>query len=402
MTDFASFIAPLRPDEFMADYFGKRPVHIRRGDAPAPDVLPWGRFNDILSLTPYWSDTLLKVILQNRPAMTQHYCETIETHDGPVMRANPAKVRALLGMGASLVANKVQVVCPSVHAVARAIEQQLTARVGANVYCSFKNVQAFRTHFDLHDVFAIQTEGEKVWRVWEARADNPTQPVAPGEEGEKFLEATRGKLLFEAHMKPGDVIYLPRGWYHDALAQTQASLHVSFNVSPMKGLGLFKLLEQAGERESLLRAYLPDPREDGGRALAASLSEIGERVAAILKSPAFAMDVMNAQRGVITDAPGYALPDAPKPAFYANSGRSFQIVHRDENHFLASGGAELPLGPAYPAVEWLLKQRTFSFEDLAARYAFIPREALRDILRRLTSAGFIAEAPMIGPKTGAV
>lgn len=397
MTDFAAFIAPMSPAEFMAEYFGKRPLHIKRGGAPAPDVLPWTRFNDVLALLPYWSEAHLKVFLNSRAAMTQHYCETVDTADGPVTRASPAKVKALLGMGASLVANRIHAVCPPVHAVARAIEQQFTARVGANVYCSFKNVQAFNTHFDLHDVFAIQTEGEKTWRVYEARADNPTQPVAPGDEGEKYLQATRGKVLFEALMQPGDVIYLPRGWYHDALATSNASLHVSFNVSPVKGLGIFKLLEAAAERDSAFRAYLPDARN--GDDLQTHLAELGQKIAALAASPAFAMDVANAQRTGLTESVDYALPNPPRPTFYATMGRPAQIAHRAENHFLVGGGAEIPLGPAHPAVEWLLKQRTFSMEDLGARYPYVPRDMLADTLRRLGAAGYIAEAPVIGPKT---
>ena len=401
MTDFAAFIAPMSPAEFSADYFGRRPVHIRRAGAPAPDVLSWTRFNDALALTPYWTEDHLKLFLSNRPAMPQHYCEPVETFEGSVLRASPGKVKALLGMGASLVANRIHMVCPPVHAVARVLEERFAARVRANVYCSFKNVPAFKTHFDLHDVFAIQTEGEKVWRVYEARADNPTQPVAPGAEGENFLETTRGALLFEAVMQPGDVLYLPRGQYHDALASSHASLHVSFNVIPAKGLSLFKALEAAAERESIFRAYLPDAREGDGAALHERLIALGKRLSDMLASPAFAMEVENLQRGLASEPAAYGLPNVARPTFYATLGRPGRIVHRDDNHVLVGGGPETAVGGAYPAVEWLLKQRNFSLEDLAARFAFIPREALLDTLRSLTQAGYIAEAPVIGPNAGA-
>ena len=58
------------------------------------------------------------------------------------------------------------------------LEREFAARVAANVYCSFQGVQAFQTHFDLHDVFAFQAEGEKTWRVYEARADTPVTAAA--------------------------------------------------------------------------------------------------------------------------------------------------------------------------------------------------------------------------------
>ena len=55
------------------------------------------------------------------------------------------------------------------------------------MYCSFKGVQAFQTHYDLHDVFAVQAEGEKTWRIYESRADAPVTPLPPGDEVEKWL-----------------------------------------------------------------------------------------------------------------------------------------------------------------------------------------------------------------------
>ena len=91
--------------------------------------------------------------------------------------------------------------------------------------------------------FAFQAEGEKLWHVYDARADNPIAPMPPGDEAEKFLVDSRGKLLFEAPMQPGDLLYSPRGQYHDAITGAEASLHITYWVKPATGLSLFRLLE---------------------------------------------------------------------------------------------------------------------------------------------------------------
>ncbi len=39
---------------------------------------------------------------------------------------------------------------------------------------------------------------------------------------QQFLNATCDRLLFEVVMRLGDVLYLPRGQYHDALTGAQA------------------------------------------------------------------------------------------------------------------------------------------------------------------------------------
>jgi lysine-specific demethylase/histidyl-hydroxylase NO66 len=212
--EFSDFVSPFAATEFRAQYYGTRPVHIRKSDGNRESLLSWRRFNEVLAITPYWSEDTLKVFFKSRAALRENYCDTADLRPGASAPVNPAKVKALLGLGASLVANHLHRVCPEVGAVAGMLEREFAARVSANAYCSFKGVQAFKTHFDLHDVFAVQTEGEKVWRVYESRADAPVLPLPPGDEIEKWLTESRGRLLFEAHMKPGDMLYLPRGQYH--------------------------------------------------------------------------------------------------------------------------------------------------------------------------------------------
>jgi ribosomal protein L16 Arg81 hydroxylase len=217
MPTFAEFIAPFDPVEFKAKYLGRQPLHIRRADGAADNPLPWARFNSVLGITPYWNEDTLKVLYKSRYALRENYCDLSNATAHAPAPVDPVKVKALLGLGASLVANHVHRVCPEVSAVCQMLQAEFAAACGANVYCSFSQVQAFGTHFDLHDVFAFQAEGEKTWRIYEARADNPVAPLPPGDEAEKWLVETRGTLIAEFVMRPGDILYLPRGQYHDAL-----------------------------------------------------------------------------------------------------------------------------------------------------------------------------------------
>ena len=391
MTDFAGFIAPFDADTFRAQYFGKRPLHIRREAAGRPPVLSWQRFNEVLGITPYWNEDTLKVYFRNRAAPRENYCDATDVRAGTKAPADPAKVKALLGLGASLIANHVHRVCPEVAAVAGLLESEFASRVAANVYCSFKGVQAFQTHFDLHDVFALQVEGEKTWRVYEARADAPVLALPPGDEIEKWLTASRGRLLFEADMKPGDILYLPRGQYHDALTGAQASLHVTFGVTPATGLAIFKLLEHALTSESAFRQYLPDARN--AAELRERLAALAERVKTVLTSPAFAIDVLNHQRGLASAHTDFELPAQSPPTWYSIARRA-QVVRRDNGYFAVTDQGEVALGATHPTVEWILQQRLFSLEDALARHARMDIAELRSVLARLIAAGVVVETQM--------
>lgn len=391
MMDFADFMAPFDAGSFRTQYFGSRPVHIRRNGDSRHNVLSWSRFNEVLAITPYWNEDSLKVYFKSRAALRENYCDTSDLRAGVSAPVNPAKVKALMGLGASLVANHLHRVCPEVAAVTGMLEREFAARVVANVYCSFKGVQAFQTHYDLHDVFAVQAEGEKTWRVYEARADAPVSPLPPGDEIEKWLTESRGRLLFEAHMKPGDILYLPRGQYHDALTGSHASLHVTFGVAPATGLALFRLLETALTRESGFRAYLPDARREAE--FRERLAQLADRIKAVINSPAFAIDVQNAQRDLARAPANYELPAQTPPAWYSVA-RKAQVMRRDHGFAVVFDGGEIALGATYPTVEWMLQQRMFSLDDAAARQPSVDRSELHRDLEQLTRAGVIVETEM--------
>lgn len=388
MLTFADFIAPFDPVEFKTQYYGKKPLHIRRQGRATENPLPWKRFNEALDLVPFWNEDTLKLSYNNRPALRENYCNVSDLAAGAKAPADPRKVKALLGFGASLVANKINQVCPEVAVVTHMLQREFAASSGANAYCSFKHVQAFGTHYDLHDVFAFQAEGEKLWHVYETRADNPVAPLPPGIDAEKWLVESRGKLLFEVPMQPGDILYLPRGQYHDAITGAAASLHITYYVKPANGLSLFKLLETAATTDSEFRAFLPDASD--GAALKEHLARLSGRLDGLMNSPAFAIDVLNHQRSFRRSPSEFELPGVKRAKFYSPAADG-RVVRRDEGFIAVIGQSELSVGATGPAVTWLLQQRMCSFDDLVARHPYVDEVELHDVLRKLLELGAIVE-----------
>jgi len=216
-------------------------------------------------------------------------------------------------------------------------------------------------------------------------------PVPPGEEWEKWLTESRGKLLFEAHMKPGDVLYLPRGQYHDALTGDRASLHVTFGVAPATGLAVFKLLESVLAKEGGFRAYLPDVRTEAE--LGERLAKLADRIRAVMTSKAFAIDVLNHQRDLARPPASFELPAQRPPAWYSVALRA-QLLRRDAGFAVAFEGGEIPVGATNPTIEWILKQRLFSVDDALARQPGADPDALAADLDRLENAGVIVRTEM--------
>ena len=292
--NFAEFIAPKTVESFLSEDYGRRPVHIR-GESPRAGLLSMARLEQLLSVRPHWTEANLKLILNSRPVLGEHYMD--RTASG-LTCADPAKVQLFLRMGASLVGDHIEDIDPAVRQAANMLSDQFAGTAGANVYCSFKNIRAFNSHCDLHEVFAVQLEGEKVWQIYENRADAPVEALE-GKDAQAIIDQAKGRVMMTVRMQPGDLLYIPRGYFHDALADSDASLHLTFGVKPLDGRIVFRLLEDLAVQNSGFRAYLPDGRTDAA-GLREHLEHISEKLTGILRSPEFEDRLRNRQRAVVS------------------------------------------------------------------------------------------------------
>lgn len=363
MHSLDDLLHPITPAEFRAGYEGRKPLHIPAAPgAPKRAVLDWAGFNRLLNQSSIWNAATLKMVANGDPIPPEQYCTTVQTQAGPVIRPVPAKVQTLMSMGASVIAGDVQLLTPEFQSLSALLGRTWAALIGANIYCSFGGVQAFSTHYDLHDVFAIQTEGEKTWRLYQNQADSPVALPDEDADPRAWFTRTRGPLMQEVRMRPGDVLYLPRGWYHDAITTEGASLHVTFSVTPLYGRVLFSLLESAALQDPAFRAWLVPAAADNGKALSAQLADLGRRLQALAALPEFRDEVAMAQERLVARPATYALPERQPLTLYRPTG-------------LLSPRIE---GPARVAIGWALGQQRFALEDMIAQFDFISEAAIRD------------------------
>lgn len=372
MRSLDELLQPITPARFHAEYEGRKPLHIPAGaDDRKRSVLTWAAFNGLLRQTAIWSDRTLRLMRDYTPVPADQYCRSVDSPNGTVLRPWPPKVEVFLSAGASLIANDVIDLHAPLTEVGQVLAGAFGAGVGANVYCSFQGVRAFGTHFDTHDVVVIQTEGEKVWNLYENRADNPLLPLADDETTRRWFEQTRGPLMSEVRMRPGDVLYLPRGWYHDALATDGASLHVTFAVTPLHGRTLLSLLDLAAMKDPAYRAFLPPADRDGGVALDDRLEEIGRLLAALVTSPAFRDEVAMAQVRLQPRPAGFDLPERKPVTLYRTAGRAFPPASR----------------AVRATYDWAIEERQFALEDMVAQFESLPEADVRAGVAAAEQAG---------------
>jgi len=405
ITDLAALLAPMPPEQFFAEYHDRQPLHLKGDAAKFAAVLSWRQINRLLDMTHIWSSHSLQLVLDGTPVPAAEYCVRATGRDAnePLMQPVAARVREWVKRGASIVMNDVDSLTPGLASVSNAIEAAGLGKAQANVYISWQSHKAFPAHYDTHDVWAVQVEGEKTWNVWEGRAEWPIGHPLFRSQPQEHHEQAKGRLRAKVLMKPGDLLYLPRGWYHDALAEAPASVHVAYGAHAPLGMDLLNILTERALYDAVFRQ--PLPRQDGSAAakfaLTTRAAQLGQRLAELAKDPKvmevlerFVADYRFARGGNDLLAwRGMAAPAAGAPDDAAEGG-AFRVVaggakpvRRGAEWVLKTERGTLPLSPPEAeAAQWLLARPDVTEAELRGAHpgADAPR-----LLARLREAGLL-------------
>jgi bifunctional lysine-specific demethylase and histidyl-hydroxylase NO66 len=149
--------------------------------------------------------------------------------------ADVERVLAEWERGATIVLQGLHLTRPPVGALCRSLEETLGHPAQANAYYTPRDAQGLPVHHDTHDVFVLQVAGEKRWLVYEPALDLPLRDQRYSAElGEP------GTPVEDRVLRPGDALYLPRGWLHEAVTSETDSLHLTIGVNVVTWLDAFK------------------------------------------------------------------------------------------------------------------------------------------------------------------
>ena len=130
-----------------------------------------------------------------------------------------AEARALFRGGHSIVMRACEKHEPGLQWLADDFEDTFEGEVTIQVYATPGGHHSFGWHYDCEDVFIAQTAGTKDYRL----RQNTVNP-------EPTIDAMPRDMQFERETTPtiactliaGDWLYIPRGWWHVALASADA------------------------------------------------------------------------------------------------------------------------------------------------------------------------------------
>jgi ribosomal protein L16 Arg81 hydroxylase len=268
-------------DDFAARYWGRVPLLSRAVDLPGDgfaDLLSPDDVDELLSRrglrTPF-----LRVAAQGSVLPAGRYTggggSGAEIGDQVI----DDKTMRLYADGATLVLQGLHRLWPPLIGFAQRLGAELAQPLQVNAYLTPAGNQGFATHYDTHDVFVLQVDGRKRWRIHEPVLPDPLERQQWGGRADEVGATAEGEPYLDVDLNPGDALYLPRGWLHSAQAQDRSSMHLTVGVRALTRYALVEELLGLAAEEQRLRASLPygiDVADPGAIA-----EDVGATVAAL-------------------------------------------------------------------------------------------------------------------------
>jgi hypothetical protein len=246
----ADLVAPLGVSQFFQEVQGETYRRFEGRAGRFADLLPWPALNAILRQHRL-EFPRLRLALDGRPVPMESYTDLVPTRrGGDIPRLRSAPFTEHLRGGATMVLDSIQELSDPIGDLARRLEHDLRESVQVNLYAGWGATHGFDVHWDDHDAFIIQVAGRKRWRMHGPTRTAPLhRDVEPPEQP--------GEPIADFVLEDGDVLYVPRGHWHDVTAVGEMSLHLTLGFSPATGVDLVTWLADKLRASTPFRQDLP-------------------------------------------------------------------------------------------------------------------------------------------------
>lgn len=236
-TGLAELIHPLTTDDFAAKFAANEPVVVHHG----PEAL-----KDVRGL-PFLAS--LETLLKSWPTSIQAHLPDLRDESSSI-DTNTTDAAKLFKNGMGLLFNEVQKISPLLKSRLEVLRKDLGLSSLTYSRClvyATPDGKGTAPHFDQNINFVLQIHGTKTWRLApNTHVANPMTRHTMGSEPDPELDGyldTELPTEMPANaqtivLKPGSLLFVPRGYWHSTEAQSEA-LALNFTFTAPTWIDLF-------------------------------------------------------------------------------------------------------------------------------------------------------------------
>ncbi len=379
---------PISASHFNDQYQEKAPL-LMKGAASSTDF-SWTDVNEILESSEAISDDLK---LSFDGLLSKH--EYVESYfDIGTLRYRLIKpvVYDYLRKGATLIVNKIKNE-QRVSRYARLVAEFTGRQVVSSAYAAFGSKDSYRAHWDTRDVFAIQLIGRKRWIVYGPSLESPLYTQQSKDYEQQY--PCPQEPVMDIVLEPGDVFYLPRGWWHNPLPLGEPTVHLALGTFPAYGMDYLTWTVQQRMQEVLEARRSLNQWETDREAVEAMAREMS----ALLVEPdnyrRFMDDFIGATR---FESPlaveRFGDPNAAPMGEHTRIGLSAHKPHGLADGYVIANGVKLNLdGASRPLIAQIASHPGLSLYDLRQQFPAMDGEKLRRLIEDLCRQDVLAVYP---------
>ncbi|NET39753.1 MAG: cupin, partial [Cyanothece sp. SIO1E1] len=150
MSTFSKILKPYSRKEFLQQFWGQKGILLSaQGQRQFTHLFTWETLNDLLNFHEFDYPTLRLAL------------------DGKVLdRVDNDNLLQHCRDGATLIIDRVHKLVPEITHFVANIRAEIGHPVQTNMYCSWPGRQGFKCHYDTHEVFILQVDGQKEWHIF--------------------------------------------------------------------------------------------------------------------------------------------------------------------------------------------------------------------------------------------
>jgi bifunctional lysine-specific demethylase and histidyl-hydroxylase NO66 len=251
-------VEPKSGEEFLAEDWERQPLVVQRDEA--------GRFDDLLSVADVEELVCssgirypaFRLVREGEQIPLSSY--TVDIPWSPRGFTGTAEVQRVVEefeAGATIVLQGLHHHWLPLAEFCRGLEASLGHPVQANAYYTPRGSQGLAVHHDTHDVFVLQVSGEKRWLVYEPAFELPLRD----QKYKRERHGGPGPAVHDLTLGAGHVLYLPRGWLHEALTSGTDSLHITVGINVYTWIEAARAAVEACADDVEFRRAVPDDGE---------------------------------------------------------------------------------------------------------------------------------------------
>lgn len=232
MINIANLVSSIEVSDFFLNFLNKKPLISRKSNS---STLP-KKLIDLYDIDKIIAQQIYLPyfrMVKNGKAKEYNDITTYRLFSGEVESdiGDPNAIYDGISKGETLVLQFLERYWPPLEFFCASLSQELGSRVQANAYLTPPNSKGFNPHSDTHDVFILQIHGKKEWKVWGCPIPYLTPTIDIDIRTNSALDIAKNTPpLINIELLPGDTLYIPRGFVHEANTNEVTSLHITLGM----------------------------------------------------------------------------------------------------------------------------------------------------------------------------